>query len=94
MPNCYRCGRFIEPGKFQFRRKVRVGETVRSLYGRGKVASATARFGVRVVCRDCARTIDHQEFVRRELPQLLELALALAVLAGAAVAALFERLSR
>lgn len=79
MANCYRCGRYIEPAKFQLRRKVRTGEWLRRTYAKDRVTGVTQRFGMRVVCGYCASRID-REALRAEILQQWEFAAALLVL--------------
>lgn len=80
MPNCFRCGREVPSSRHQLRRKVKTGEWLRRTYSKGKVSSVNVHFGLRVVCKTCARSID-REARKAELLQFWELGLALVVLA-------------
>lgn len=58
MSNCYRCGRFIPNDSAHVRRRVKTGEhQLRRIVG-GSGTHVQTHFGMRVVCRFCARSID------------------------------------
>ncbi len=61
--NCYRCGCKVEDGR-QFRRRVKTGEWVRRRYPKTSVSHIQTSFGMRIVCKWCARQIDRQEWRR------------------------------
>lgn len=57
MQHCYRCGREIK-GQTLLRRRVRTGEFVRRGYGRNRVTGVSERYGMRIVCSFCAKSLD------------------------------------
>ena len=80
MSHCYRCGKPIPPESYQPRKKVRTGESLRRRKEDRPPGAVSAHFGMRVVCRRCAREID-RERRWREAVQYVELGIALFVLA-------------
>lgn len=67
MSNCYLCGRHFESSDFQLRRKVRTGGSEHIRFGRDRAVSARTSYGMRVVCKHCAKKIDEakrQEIIR------------------------------
>ena len=78
MPTCYRCGQPITTRE-RFRRKVKTGELLRRRFQTSKPSAVTTRFGMRMVCRDCAHTLD-AEWRRHELVQYVELFIAIGLL--------------
>jgi len=79
MSQCYRCGKSIPPSRYQLRRKVKTGEWLRRNYAKDKVSSVNVHYGIRIVCKSCARSID-AEARRLELLKNWELGIALFVL--------------
>jgi hypothetical protein len=79
MSICYQCGNSIPSNQFPFRRKVMTGEWLRRGYSNGKVSSVNLHYGLRLVCKSCAFSID-REARARELMQWSKLALVVAVL--------------
>ena len=80
MAHCFQCGRIIPaPGPY-LRRKVQTGEWARRRYPKRTLIAVSTRFGFRIVCSKCARRID-LALTRRDWVQLVELILALIVLA-------------
>lgn len=61
MANCYHCGQEIEDGR-QLRRRVKTGEWVRRRYPKTSVSHVQTSFGMRLVCKWCARQIDRREW--------------------------------
>jgi len=88
MSNCYRCGKRIDPKERVLRRKVRTGEWVRRDYGKRRVQSVQNHFGMRIVCKQCARALDFSER-RIEFLGHAQLAVALLVLFGLILYRLF-----
>lgn len=80
MANCFRCGKHILDSRFQFRRRVKTGEFERRRYPGSKLSALQISFGIRIVCKNCARTIDIQRG-RKELMAHLQVFAALIVLA-------------
>jgi len=68
MANCYRCGRYFRPEELHLRRKVKTGERYRKQDKSGKVDLFQATYGMRIVCKFCAKQIDREE-ARRQLMQ-------------------------
>lgn len=66
--NCYRCGRYFRPGELHMRRKVKTGERYRKQYKSTQVDMVQATYGMRIVCKFCAKQIDGEE-ARRQLMQ-------------------------
>ncbi len=66
--NCYRCGRYFRPGELHLRRKVKTGERYRKQYKSNQVDMVQATYGMRIVCKFCAKQIDRDE-ARRLLMQ-------------------------
>jgi len=64
MTHCYRCGRVISESKRQLRRKVQTGEWVRRTYSRSRIEAVQKHYGRRVVCAQCARTMDRQAVLK------------------------------
>lgn len=80
MSHCYRCGRPLGAAEPRRRRKVATGGSVRTSYLKGRVRATADHFGMRVVCKKCARRIDFREG-RLEAVENAKLAAAVAVLA-------------
>lgn len=57
MHHCYRCGREIKT-RTLVRRRVKTGEFIRRAYGRNRVTGVSERYGMRVVCPFCAKSLD------------------------------------
>jgi predicted nucleic acid-binding Zn ribbon protein len=79
MANCYVCGRPISEGRLRLRRKVKTGEWVRRRYPKPHANELQTHYGMRVVCRNCARRID-QEKERDTILSHLHVILALVAL--------------
>lgn len=61
MANCYQCGRKIEDGR-HIRRRVKTGEWLRKRYPQTSVSHVQTSYGMRIVCKWCARQIDRREW--------------------------------
>lgn len=61
MANCYHCGRQIEE-KLRIRRRVKTGEWLRRRYPKTSVSHVQTSYGMRIVCKWCARQIDVREW--------------------------------
>jgi len=85
MANCYRCGRPIEDPRYHLRRRVKTGGYERRRYGRGRVDTIQAHYGFRIVCPQCARSLDFQNH-RLELIGHLQVILALVILVAVLLA--------
>lgn len=83
MAHCYRCGAAIDAEARHPRRKVPTGGWTSRAYPAAKVRASKTRYGLRVVCRRCARLIDLAER-RLEVAENVKLGVALAVLLGLA----------
>jgi hypothetical protein len=79
MANCYICGNPIRDTRVRLRRKVKTGEWVRRRYPKPRANELQTHFGMRVVCRACARRID-LENERDTILSHLHVILALAAL--------------
>jgi len=80
MATCYRCGRPISTSE-RVRRKVKTGEWMKRRFSSPKATSVTTRYGMRVVCSECAKVLD-APWTRHELLQYVELALAVGFIAA------------
>lgn len=67
--------------KHYLKRCVKTGEWVRHRHPNQRVSSSQTHYGMRVVCSWCAKSLDRIE-ARRERWMWIEVAIALAVLAG------------
>lgn len=63
MAHCYRCGRYIKPTHKQLRRRVSTGEHRLRPSSKSSVTRSQAHFGMRIVCRLCAQTIDREKYL-------------------------------
>ncbi len=79
MANCYRCGRLLEADEGRPRRKVRTGEHTRTRYPNATLVSIQTHYGMRVVCRGCAKRID-RNLLRTENFKNLQVLVLLAAL--------------
>lgn len=59
--HCYLCGRLMQSDATYKRRRVRVGERIRTVYRSGKRVESVASYGIRVVCQRCAHFLDKQK---------------------------------
>jgi hypothetical protein len=64
--NCYTCGRYFRPKEPHLRRRVKTGEKYRKQYKSSKVELIYASYGMRIVCKNCAKYIDRMQ-IRNEL---------------------------
>ena len=64
--NCYTCGRYFRPEEPHQRRRVKTGEKYRKQYKSSNVELIQATYGMRIVCKNCARYLDSLES-KREL---------------------------
>jgi predicted nucleic acid-binding Zn ribbon protein len=88
MATCYRCGQPIPSTEFKLRRKVKTGESIRRRYPNPNVSAIQTTYGIRLVCSDCAKSIDWEER-QREWKQYVQLVIALLVLIGLLIAKAF-----
>lgn len=77
--NCYRCGRYFRPGELHLRRKVKTGERYRKQYKSSQVDMVQATFGMRIVCKFCAKQIDREDAHRQLMQHAGSLVLLLAL---------------
>ncbi len=89
MAYCYRCGQHITNTERRVRRIVKTGESVRLRYPKRHMAGQNTNYGMRIVCRWCAKAID-LEYKRLAIRSYAELALAILIL-GVMIFVLFMR---
>lgn len=78
MANCYKCGRKLKEDR-HLRRRVKTGEWHRKRYSPSRVSHAQVSYGMRIVCKSCAKQIERQEW-RSSLAGHASVVLALLVL--------------
>lgn len=81
MANCYVCGRPIEDS-LQLRRRVKTGGYERKRFPGSRANLVQTHFGMRIVCKRCARGIDwkaDRDRVRGHLLVLAAIALLVAI---------------
>lgn len=79
MANCFRCGRVIDDSKVRLRRRVKTGEWIRRGYASNTVAATQTHYGMRVVCKWCAKQIDIED-TKREIKGHKEVLIAIGIL--------------
>lgn len=88
--HCYRCGNALKEGERHLRRRVQTGGWINKSYPAARFKEARTSFGMRVVCRRCARLIDLSER-RLEVAENAKLAVALCLLAALVIWSLLTR---
>lgn len=71
MAHCYLCGRQIIETKQQARRRVQTGEWIRRRYPKPRAHEVQTHYGMRIVCRSCAKRLDRQQLRDAALGNLI-----------------------
>ncbi|MBS1703679.1 MAG: hypothetical protein JST12_18595 [Armatimonadetes bacterium] len=79
MAHCYLCGSELPSHVHHVRRKVKTGEHVRKRYPRSGISATQSSYGMRIVCKRCARFLDRQD-LKRDLMREWLVGLALIIL--------------
>lgn len=80
MAHCYICGRSIKDKSQQLRRKVKTGEWARKRYPKPRSQELQTHYGMRIVCKSCAKREDRLN-VKQEFHRMIETLILVAFLA-------------
>jgi hypothetical protein len=79
MAHCYICGRQIKDKSQQLRRKVKTGEWVRKRYPKPRAQEMQTHYGMRIVCKRCAK-LEDLFYEKQEYWRLEEIVVLMAIL--------------